>query len=359
MQLLNKGKAKENELELEENTLIIGDNDKKEPQKELVKEIKKEFLAEETDNLKKNIEEYNSNVNSTIDSFLQSLGDTETKLNVSVSLKDFNTLKAEINNRIKETKLSIARGSAETIFKNTLEKWNKENISKDKIIEKVIGTRDIVSRKIKDTLKDMPKLDNIKNIEELQKATKLVENTKKENLQKLESIGKKYFFTDFKEKINNFIIKVINFNNDFTEKNITLEKKEFIELEKTLVAEYRATTKEEERGKDINSLYSLEDYIRENAEEKERERQRTIEEDRLLREKKKKTTTTTTTTVTEVEAEINITNITDNEDIEKTRETEEKLRQYSENKKKENSKKNDKAYITEDKEKEKEQEMEI
>ena len=355
LQLLNKGKAKENELELEENTLIIGDNDKKEPQKELVKEIKKEFLAEETDNLKKSIEEYNSNVNSTIDSFLQSLGDTETKLNVSVSLKDFNTLKAEINNRIKETKLSIARGSAETIFKNTLEKWNKENISKDTVIEKLLGTTDIVSKKIKDTLKDMPQVEDIKSIEELQEATKLVENTKKENLQKLENIGKKYFFTDFKEKINNFIIKVINFNSDYTERNITLEKKEFTELEKTLVAEYRATTKEEERGKDINSLYSLEDYIRENTEEKERERQRTIEEDRLLREKKKKTTTTTT--VAEAEAEINI---TDNiEDIEKTRETEEKMKQYVENKKKENSKKNDKTYITENKEKEKEQEMEI
>ena len=355
LQLLNKGKAKENELELEENTLIIGDNDKKEPQKELVKEIKKEFLAEETDNLKKSIEEYNSNVNSTIDSFLQSLGDTETKLNVSVSLKDFNTLKAEINNRIKETKLSIARGSAETIFKNTLEKWNKENISKDTVIEKLLGTTDIVSKKIKDTLKDMPQVEDIKSIEELQEATKLVENTKKENLQKLENIGKKYFFTDFKEKINNFIIKVINFNSDYTERNITLEKKEFTELEKTLVAEYRATTKEEERGKDINSLYSLEDYIRENTEEKERERQRTIEEDRLLREKKKKPTTTTT--VAEAEAEINI---TDNiEDIEKTRETEEKMKQYVENKKKENSKKNDKTYITENKEKEKEQEMEI
>lgn len=365
MQLLSKGKAKESELELEENTLIIGDKDKKEPQKELVKEIKKEFLAEETSKLKESIEEYNSNVNNRIDSFLEPLENREITLNVGLSvssqLKDFNTLKREVNTRIANTKLSIAKENAETIFKNTLNKWNKENISKDKIIEKVIGTRDIVSRKIKDTLKDMPKLDNIKNIEELQKATKLVENTKKENLQKLESIGKKYFFTDFKEKINNFIIKVINFNNDFTEKNITLEKKEFIELEKTLVAEYRATTKEEERGKDINSLYSLEDYIRENAEEKERERQRTIEEDRLLREKKKKTTTTTTVTeVIEAEIDItNITNITDNEDIEKTREIEEKLRQYTENKKKENSKKTDKAYITEDKEKEKEQEMEI
>lgn len=362
MKLLSKGKAKESELELEENTLIIGDNDKKEPQKELVKEIKKEFLAEETDNLKKNIEEYNNNVNSKIDSFLQSLGDTETKLNVSVSLKDFNTLKREVNTRIVNTKLSIARGSAETIFKNTLEKWNKENISKDTVIEKLLGTTDIVSKKIKDTLKDMPKLDNIKSIEELQEATKLVEDTKKENLQKLESIGKKYFFTDFKEKINNFIRKVINFNSDYTERNITLEKKEFIELEKTLIAEYRASTEQKDRGKDINSLYSLEDYIRENAEEKERERQRTIEEDRLLREKKKKTTTTTTVTEV-VEAEINITNITnitDNiEDIEKTRETEEKMKQYVENKKKENSKKNDKTYITENKEKEKEQEMEI
>lgn len=361
MKLLSKGKAKESELELEENTLIIGDKDKKEPQKELVKEIKKEFLAEETSKLKENIEEYNSNVNSTIDSFLESLGDTETKLNVSVSLRDFNTLKREVNTRIVNTKLSIARGSAETIFKNTLEKWSRENISKDTVIEKLIGTTDIVSRKIKDTLKDMPQVDNIKSIEELQEATKLVEDTKKENLQKLESIGKKYFFTDFKEKINNFIRKVINFNNDFAERNITLEKKEFIELEKTLVAEYRASTEQKDRGKDINSLYNLEDYIRENAEEKERERQRTIEEDRLLREKKKKTTTTTT--VTEVEAEIditNITNITDNiEDVEKTRETEEKLRQYTENKKKENRKKNDKTYIAENEEKEKEQEMEI
>ena len=358
MKLLSKGKAKESELELEENTLIIGDKDKKEPQKELVKEIKKEFLAEETDNLKKNIEEYNNNVNSTIDSFLESLGDTETKLNVSVSLRDFNTLKREVNTRIVNTKLSIARGSAETIFKNTLEKWSRENISKDTVIEKLIGTTDIVSRKIKDTLKDMPQVDNIKSIEELQEATKLVEDTKKENLQKLESIGKKYFFTDFKEKINNFIRKVINFNNDFAERNITLEKKEFIELEKTLVAEYRASTEQKDRGKDINSLYSLSDYIKESEEEKERERQRTLGEMELL--KKKKKTTTTTTTVTEVEAEINITNITDNiEDIEKTRETEEKMKQYVENKKKENSKKNDKTYITENKEKEKEQEMEI
>lgn len=360
LELLSKGKAKESELEREDDTLAISTIEKKEPQKELVKEIKKEFLAEETDNLKKSIKEYNSSVNSTIDSFLETLGDTETKLNVSVSLKDFNTLKAEINNRIKETKLSIARGSAETIFKNTLEKWNKENISKDKIIEKVIGTRDIVSRKIKNTLKDMPKLDNIKNIEELQKATKLVEDTKKENLQKLENIGKKYFFTDFKEKINNFIKKVINFNNDFTEKNITLEKKEFIELEKTLIAEYRASTEQKDRGKDINSLYSLEDYIKESTEEKERERQRTLGEMELLK-KKKKTTTTTITEVVEAEINItNITNITDNiEDVEKTREIEEKLRQYTENKKKENSKKNDKTYITEDEEKEKEQEMEI
>lgn len=364
MKLLSKGKAKENELELEENTLIAGDKDKKEPQKEIEKEIKKELvpfvLAEETNKLKENIEEYNSNVNSTIDSFLQTLGDTETKLNVSVSLKNFNTLKAEINNRIKETKLSIARGSAETIFKNTLEKWNKENISKDTVIEKLIGTTDIVSRKIKGILKDMPQVEDIKSTEELQKATKLVEDRKKENLQKLENIGKKYFFTDFKEKINNFIRKVINFNNDFTEKNITLEKKEFVELEKTLVAEYRAKTEEKDRGKDINSLYSLEDYIKESEEEKEREqeqlRQRTLGEMELL--KKKKKTTTTTTAVTEVEAEIDITNITDNiEDVEKTRE--EKLRQYAENKKKENSKKNDKTYITEDKEKEKEQEMEL
>ena len=359
LELLSKGKAKESELEREDDTLAISTMEKKEPIKELEKEIKKEFLAEETDNLKKSIKEYNSSVNSTIDSFLESLGDTETKLNVSVSLRDFNTLKREVNTRIVNTKLSIARGSAETIFKNTLEKWSRENISKDTVIEKLIGTTDIVSRKIKDTLKDMPQVDNIKSIEELQEATKLVEDTKKENLQKLENIGKKYFFTDFKEKINNFIRKVINFNSDYTERNITLEKKEFTELEKTLVAEYRASTEQKDRGKDINSLYNLEDYIRENAEEKERERQRTIEEDRLLREKKKKTTTTTTT-VTEVEAEINITNITnitDNiEDVEKTKEIKEKLRQYVENKKKENSKKN---YITEDKEKEKEQEMEI
>lgn len=359
MKLLSKGKAKENELELEENTLIAGDKDKKEPVKELEKEIKKEFLKEK---LKESIEEYNSNVNSTIDSFLQSLGDTETKLNVSVSLKDFNTLKAEINNRIKDTKLSIARGSAETIFKNTLEKWNKENINKDTVIEKLIGTTDIVSRKIKDTLKDMPQVEDIKSIEELQKATKLVEDTKKENLQKLENIGKKYFFTDFKEKINNFIKKVINFNSDYTERNITLEKKEFIELEKTLIAEYRASTEQKDRGKDINSLYSLSDYIKESEEEKERERQRTLGEMELLK-KKKKTTTATTTTVTEVEKDIditNITNITDNiEDVEKTREIEEKLKQYTENKKKENRKKNDKTYITENKEKEKEQEMEI
>ena len=359
LELLSKGKAKESELEREDDTLAISTMEKKEPIKELEKEIKKEFLAEETDNLKKSIKEYNSSVNSTIDSFLESLGDTETKLNVSVSLRDFNTLKREVNTRIVNTKLSIARGSAETIFKNTLEKWSRENISKDTVIEKLIGTTDIVSRKIKDTLKDMPQVDNIKSIEELQEATKLVEDTKKENLQKLENIGKKYFFTDFKEKINNFIRKVINFNSDYTERNITLEKKEFTELEKTLVAEYRASTEQKDRGKDINSLYNLEDYIRENAEEKERERQRTIEEDRLLREKKKKTTTKTTT-VTEVEAEINITNITnitDNiEDVEKTKEIKEKLRQYVENKKKENSKKN---YITEDKEKEKEQEMEI
>lgn len=357
LQLLNKGKAKESELELEENTLIAGDKDKKEPQKELVKEIKKEFLAEETDKLKESIEEYNSNVNNRIDSFLENLGDTETKLNVSVSLKDFNTLKREVNTRIVNTKLSIARGSAETIFKNTLEKWNKENINKDTVIEKLLGTTDIVRRKIKDTLKDMPEVDNIKNIEQLQEATKLVEDTKKENLQKLESIGKKYFFTDFKEKINNFIRKVINFNSDYTERNITLEKKEFIELEKTLIAEYRASTEQKDRGKDINSLYNLEDYIKESTEEKERERQRTLGEMELLKKKKK------TTTVTEVEAEIditNITNITDNiEDVEKTREIEEKLRQYTENKKKENRKKNDKTYIAENEEKEKEQEMEI
>ena len=205
----------------------------------------------------------------------------------------------------------------------------------------------------------MPKLDNIKSIEELQEATKLVEDTKKENLQKLENIGKKYFFTDFKEKINNFIRKVINFNSDYTERNITLEKKEFTELEKTLIAEYRASTEQKDRGKDINSLYSLSDYIKESTEEKERERQRTLGEMELLKKKKK----TTTTTVAEAEAEINITNITnitDNiEDIEKTRETEEKMKQYVENKKKENRKKNDKTYIAEDKEKEKEQEMEI
>ena len=358
LQLLNKGKAKENELELEENTLIIGDNDKKEPQKELVKEIKKEFLAEETDNLKKNIEEYNNNVNSTIDSFLELLENREITLNVGLSvssgLKDFNTLKREVNTRIANTKLSIAKESAETIFKNTLEKWSKENISKDKIIEKVIGTRDIVAKKIKDTLKDMPKLDNIKSIEELQEATKLVEDTKKENLQKLESIGKKHFFTDIKEKINNFISKVVDFNYNYMDKHIPKER--FTELEKTLIAEYRASTEQKDRGKDINSLYSLSDYIKESEEEKERERQRTLGEMELL--KKKKKTTTTTTTVTEVE--INITNITDNiEDIEKTRETEEKMKQYVENKKKENSKKNDKTYITENKEKEKEQEMEI
>ena len=363
LQLLNKGKAKENELELEENTLIIGDNDKKEPQKELVKEIKKEFLAEETDNLKKSIEEYNNNVNSTIDSFLELLENREITLNVGLSvssgLKDFNTLKREVNTRIANTKLSIAKESAETIFKNTLEKWSKENISKDKIIEKVIGTRDIVAKKIKDTLKDMPKLDNIKSIEELQEATKLVEDTKKENLQKLESIGKKHFFTDIKEKINNFISKVVDFNYNYMDKHIPKEKERFTELEKTLIAEYRASTEQKDRGKDINSLYSLSDYIKESEEEKERERQRTLGEMELLK-KKKKTTTTTTTTVTEVEAEINITNITDNiEDIEKTRETEEKMKQYVENKKKENSKKNDKTYITENKEKEKEQEMEI
>lgn len=204
----------------------------------------------------------------------------------------------------------------------------------------------------------MPKLDNIKSIEELQEATKLIENTKKENLEKLDRIGKKHFLTDIKEKINNFISKVVDFNYNYMDKHIPKEKERFTELEKTLVAEYRATTKEEERGKDINSLYSLEDYIKESTEEKERERQRTLGEMELLKKKKK---TTTTTTVTEVEAEINITNITnitDNEDIEKTREIEEKLRQYAENKKKE-SKKNDKTYIVKDKEKEKEQEMEI
>lgn len=362
LELLNKGKAKENELELEENTLIAGDKDKKEPQKELVKEIKKEFLAEETDKLKESIEEYNSNVNNRIDNFLEPLENREITLNVGLSvssqLKDFNTLKREVNTRIANTKLSIAKESAETIFKNTLEKWSKENISKDKIIEKVIGTRDIVAKKIKDTLKDMPKLDNIKSIEELQEATKLVEDTKKENLQKLESIGKKHFFTDIKEKINNFISKVVDFNYNYMDKHIPKEKERFTELEKTLIAEYRASTEQKDRGKDINSLYSLSDYIKESEEEKERERQRTLGEMELLK-KKKKTTTTTTTTVTEVEAEINITNITnitDNEDIEKTREREEKLRQYTENKKKENSKKN---YITEDKEKEKEKEQEM
>lgn len=208
----------------------------------------------------------------------------------------------------------------------------------------------------------MPRLDNIKTIDELKEVTKVIEDTKKENLEKLESIGKKHFFTEIKEKINSFIEKVIDFNHNYMDKHIPKEKERFTELEKTLVAEYRATSKEEERGKDINSLYNLEDYIRESAEEKERERQRTLGEMELLRKKKK--TTTTTTAVTEVEAEIditnitNITNITDNiEDVEKTRE--EKLRQYVENKKKENSKKNDKTYIAEDKEKEKEQEMEI
>ena len=358
LQLLNKSKEKESELELEENTLIAGDKDKKEPQKELVKEIKKEFLAEETDKLKKSIEEYNSNVNNRIDNFLEPLENREITLNVGLSvssqLKDFNTLKREVNTRIANTKLSIAKESAETIFKNTLEKWSKENISKDKIIEKIIGTRDIVAKKIKDTLKDMPKLDNIKSIEELQEATKLVEDTKKENLQKLESIGKKHFFTDIKEKINSFIEKVIDFNHNYMDKHIPKEKERFTELEKTLIAEYRASTEQKDRGKDINSLYSLSDYIKESTEEKERERQRTLGEMELLKKKKK---TTTTTTVAEAEAEINI---TDNiEDIEKTRETEEKMKQYVENKKKENSKKNDKTYITENKEKEKEQEMEI
>lgn len=362
LQLLNKSKEKESELELEENTLIIGDKDKKEPVKELEKEIKKDFLAEETSKLKESIEEYNSNVNNRIDSFLEPLENREITLNVGLSissgLKDFNTLKREVNTRIANTKLSIAKENAETIFKNTLNKWSKENISKDKIIEKVLGTRDIVAKKIKDKLKDMPKLDNIKSIEELQEATKVIENTKKENLEKLDIIGKKHFLTDIKEKINNFIEKVIDFNHNYMDKHIPKEKERFTELEKTLVAEYRATTKEEERGKDINSLYSLEDYIKESTEEKERERQRTLGEMELL--KKKKKTTATTTTVTEVEAEIDITNITDNiEDVEKTREIEEKLRQYTENKKKENSKKNDKTYITEDKEKEKEQEMEI
>lgn len=363
LQLLSKGKAKKNELELEENTLIAGDKDKKEPVKELEKEIKKEFLEEETDKLKKSIEKYNSSVNNRIDNFLEPLENREITLNVGLSvssgLKDFNTLKREVNTRIVNTKLSIARESAETIFKNTLNKWSKENISKDKIIEKVIGTRDIVAKKIKDTLKDMPKLDNIKSIEELQKAIKIVENTKKENLEKLDIIGKNHFFTDIKEKINSFIEKVIDFNHNYMDKHIPKEKERFTELEKTLIAEYRASTEQKDRGKDINSLYNLEDYIKESTEEKERERQRTLGEMELLK-KKKKTTTTTTTTVTEVEAEMNITNITnitDNiEDIEKTREIEEKMKQYVENKKKENSKKN---YITEDKEKEKEQEMEL
>lgn len=358
MKLLNKGIAKESELE--KDILSIGDKEKKEPQKELEKELKKEFLAEETDKLKKSIEEYNSNINSTIDSFLQTLGDTETTLNVgfsvSLELKDFNILKKEVNTRIANKKLSIAKGSAEAIFKNTLNKWRKEDISKDKVIEKLLGTRDIVSRKIKDTLKDMPQVEDIKSIEQLQEATKLVEDTKKENLQKLEKIGKKYFFTDFKEKINNFIRKVINFNSDYTERNITLEKKEFTELEKTLVSEYRATTKEEERGKAINNLYDLEDYRKEKAEEERgRQRQRTIAED-IPREKKKKTTSTITVAVADVEPEIeNIENI-DIEDIEKTKELEEKLRQYVEKKKKENTKI---TYIVEDKEKEKEQEIEI
>ena len=363
LQLLNKSKEKESELELEENTLIAGDKDKKEPIKEIEKEIKKDFLAVETDNLKENIEKYNSNVNSRIDSFLEPLENREITLNVGLSvssgLKDFNTLKREVNTRIANTKLSIAKENAETIFKNTLNKWSKENIRKDKIIEKILGTRDIVDKKIKDTLKDMPRLDNIKNIDELKEVTKLVEDTKKENLEKLDRIGKKHFFTDIKEKINNFIEKVIDFNHNYMDKHIPKEKERFAELEKTLVAEYRASTEQKDRGRDINSLYNLEDYIKESTEEKERERQRTIEEDRLLREKKKKTTTTTTTVTEVVEEKIDITNITDNiEDIEKTREIEKNLKEYVENKKKENHKKNDKAYITEDKEKEKEQEME-
>lgn len=363
MQLLNKGIAKESEL-AKENILSIGDKEKKEPQKELEKELKKEFLAEETDKLKKSIEEYNSNVNSTIDSFLQTLGDTETTLNVgfsvSLELKDFNILKKEVNTRIANKKLSIAKGSAESIFKNTLNKWRKEDISKDKVIEKLLGTRDIVARKIKDTLENMPKVDNIKSIEELQKAIKIVENTKKENLEKLDRIGKNHFLTDIKEKINNFIEKVIDFNHNYMDKHITIEKERFTELEKTLLAEYRVTTKEEERGKAINDLYDLEDYRKEKAEEeRERQRQRTIAEDIFPREKKKKTTSTITVAVADVEPEIeNIENI-DIEDIEKTKELEEKLRQYVENKKKENTKNTKITYIVEDEEKEKEQEMEI
>lgn len=362
MKLLNKGIAKESELE--KDILSIGDKEKKEPQKELEKELKKEFLAEETDKLKKSIEEYNSNVNSTIDSFLQTLGDTETTLNVgfsvSLELKDFNILKKEVNTRIANKKLSIAKGSAEAIFKNTLNKWRKEDISKDKVIEKLLGTKDIVARKIKDTLEDMPKLDNIKSIEQLQKAKKNVEDTKKENLEKLDRIGKNHFLTDIKEKINNFIEKVIDFNHNYMDKHITIEKERFTELEKTLLAEYRVTTKEEERGKAINDLYDLEDYRKEKAEEeRERQRQRTIAEDIFPREKKKKTTSTITVAVADVEPEIeNIENI-DIEDIEKTKELEEKLRQYVENKKKENTKNTKITYIVEDEEKEKEQEMEI
>ena len=365
MKLLNKSKEKESELE-KENILSIGDKKKKEPQKELEKELKKEFLAEETDKLKKSIEEYNSNVNSTIDSFLQTLGDTETTLNVgfsvSLELKDFNILKKEVNTRIANKKLSIAKGSAEAIFKNTLNKWRKEDISKDKVIEKLLGTRDIVARKIKDTLENMPKVDNIKSIEELQKAIKIVENTKKENLEKLDRIGKNHFLTDIKEKINNFIEKVIDFNHNYMDKHITIEKEKFEELEKTLVTEYRVTTKEEERGKAINDLYDLEDYRKEKAEEeRERQRQRTIAED-IPREKKKKTTSTITVAVADVEAEINNIENIENieiEDIEKTKELEEKLRQYVENKKKQNTKNTKITYIVEDKEKEKEQEMEI
>lgn len=370
MKLLNKGIAKESELE-KENILSIGDKEKKEPQKELEKELKKEFLAEETDKLKKSIEEYNSNVNSTIDSFLQTLGDTETTLNVgfsiSLELKDFNILKKEVNTRIANKKLSIAKGSAESIFKNTLNKWRKEDISKDKVIEKLLGTRDIVARKIKDTLENMPKVDNIKSIEELQKAIKIVENTKKENLEKLDRIGKNHFLTDIKEKINNFIEKVIDFNHNYMDKHIKIEKERFTELEKSLITEYRATTKEEERGKDINDLYSLEDYRKEKEEserERERQRQRTVAENTLLREKKKKSTIVE---LAEVEAEINNienTDIEDIEDIEKTKEIEEKLRQYVENKNVEKKKKENtntkRTYIVdivEDEEKEKEQEM--
>lgn len=365
MKLLNKGIAKESELE--KDILSIGDKEKKEPQKELEKELKKEFLAKETDKLKKSIEEYNSNVNSTIKNFLEQLGDRKTTLNVgfsvSLELENFNILKKEVNTRITNKKLSIAKGSAEAIFKNTLNKWRKEDIAKDKVIEKLLGTKDIVARKIKDTLEDMPKLDNIKSIEQLQKAIKIVENTKKENLEKLDRIGKNHFLTDIKEKINNLIEKVIDFNHNYMDKHITIEKERFTELEKTLVAEYRATTKVEERGKAINNLYDLEDYRKEKAEEeRQKQRQRTIEDDIFQREKKKKTTSTITVAVADVEAEINNIENIENieiEDIEKTKELEEKLRQYVENKNKENTKITYIVEDVEDKEKEKEQEMEL